>query len=285
LRRPCIAAPAKAPGLPADKGKKSGPRSSTPCPDDRARHDQGARPRCRIQPAGTCAPLSTNRSIARWPACSGQGYLEIEGRWRTASGAAHSDRSTFGSKKIRRRRFGRSKPASPRHLPDTEPERLSPSAYFPAAFPRVVGRQRYATMPDPVNARETHWQHERPAAPALIPPRGRGRGQGAGPPIRTAGAAHRRGFPIRILHLRRDGCRDPRLCCVVGATRRRMADEFRAREAALEGAREGRHARERQFRLRTIGKRRTLCYRARWTHCPALLPPATLQLRQARPRP
>ena len=47
-------------------------------------------------------------------------------------------------------------------------------------------------------------------------------------------------------------------------------------------AREGSFARDRQFRLRTIGKGRTLCYRAGRTPRPAFLPPATLHLHQAR---
>jgi hypothetical protein len=67
---------------------------------------------------------------------------------------------------------------------------------------------------------------------------------------------------------RRDAHHHPRLCCGAGCN----GGE----------AREGGFARDRQIRLRTIGKGRTLCYRAGRTPRPAFLPPATLHLHQDR---
>ena len=109
-----------------------------------------------------------------------------------------------------------------------------------------------------------------------------GCGLGAGCGQARAAISGRRsaGSPRSLLfrYGRRDARHHSRLCCGTGYNE----GEAMAPDCDDSEARKGHFGRERHFRLRTVGKERTLCYRTGRTPSPAPLPPATLDLHQAR---
>ena len=149
--------------------------------------------------------------------------------------------------------------------------RFSPSRGFSL-------RQGYARMPQP-----THDNAPWDKAPLRTAAPSRKRPMAARPSCgKGVGDAHARAADGSSRRIALSARCDRKSRRAGAETRTTTPGHPAAPDAARGDARQGDSAGDRQFRLRTIGNGRTLCYRAGRTSRPALLPPATLHLHQAR---